>query len=205
MTAGQADDSIYIGTEIKNKKERWDTDMSKITNEELAHKMMKAMFKLRESARDDRGPHGPEDGPHHGPGPEGCGHRGRGFGGPGPGPRPPFGRPGMGRRPMGRERILVILADYPDGVHQKDIMEQAGIGPSSLSELIDKLESDGYIERKTDPADKRATLLFLTEKGQARAAEVEDERNEMFKDMFKNLTDEEKQTFSDLLDKIIAE
>lgn len=105
---------------------------------------------------------------------------------------------------MTRERILVILAQYPDGVHQKDIMGQAGISPSSLSELIDKLESDGYVERKTDPADKRATLLFLTEKGKARASEVEDEQNEAYQNLFKNLTDDEKQTLSDLLDKIIA-
>lgn len=105
---------------------------------------------------------------------------------------------------MGRERILLLIDKYPDGVHQKDILDEAHINPSSLSELIDKLESDGYIERKTDPADKRATLLFLTDKGKARAAEVEDEQAGMFKDYFKNLTEEEKQTLSDLLDKLLA-
>lgn len=170
---------------------------NQINDAELAQKMMKAMFKLRMSAAS----------------PHGCGHH---FGNsdempPERPPMPPFGR-GMGHgphgkggpRPMGRERILLLIDKYPDGVHQKDILDEAHINPSSLSELIDKLESDGYIERKTDPADKRATLLFLTDKGKARAAEVEDEQAGMFKDYFKNLTEEEKQTLSDLLDKLLA-
>jgi DNA-binding MarR family transcriptional regulator len=84
-------------------------------------------------------------------------------------------------------------------------VEKLHIGQSSTSELINKLEDDGYIERKVDEADKRATLLFLTEKGQARAAEVADERAAMFEKFFSKLTDEEKQTLSDLFDKLLAD
>lgn len=195
-----------------------------ITNEELAHKLMKALSKLRTGARNEgefRGDradnrfdfrrfggdgraHGEPDRMWQGAGAVPPFGRSGMTSGPRSGAMPQFGRPGMRKRPMTRERILVILAQYPDGVHQKDIMGQAGISPSSLSELIDKLESDGYVERKTDPADKRATLLFLTEKGKARASEVEDEQNEAYQNLFKNLTDDEKQTLSDLLDKIIA-
>ena len=122
-------------------------------------------------------------------------------------PMPPCGehRPphGMRRPPLSRERLLILIGENPDGIRQKAIAERVGINPSSASELIDKLESDGYIERKVDPNDKRATLLFLTEKGQARAAEVSDEREAMFKDIFSPLTEEEKQTLSDLLDKLL--
>ena len=99
----------------------------------------------------------------------------------------------------------MIIGENPDGIRQKAIMEKAGIGQSSVSELINKLEDDGYIERKVDPSDKRATLLFLTEKGQARALEVEDERKEFFADVFARLTNEEKSTLSDIMDKLLAE
>ena len=84
-------------------------------------------------------------------------------------------------------------------------MEKAGIGQSSVSELINKLEDDGYVERKVDPTDKRATLLFLTEKGAARAFEVEDERKEFFATIFSKLSEEEKQTLSDIMDKLLSE
>ena len=52
---------------------------------------------------------------------------------------------GHGPRMLPRERILLILAEAPeDGIHQKDIAEKIRINPSSLSEAIDKLESDGF-------------------------------------------------------------
>ena len=117
-------------------------------------------------------------------------------------PMPPFGLHGR-RPPLSRERLLVIIGKHPEGIRQKMIAEKVGINQSSTSELINKLESDGYIERKVDPDDKRATLLFLTEKGAARAAEVEDERQEMFRGMFDALTEEEKQTLSGILDKLL--
>lgn len=173
--------------------------MTKVNETELAGKMMKAVFLLRTHAGRPDEPH--MHGPHGSrfPHPEGM---------PGQPPIPPLSerehKPPHGRHPMGRERILTLIGQHPDGIHQKDILKEAHIGPSSLSELIDKLESDGYLERRIDPDDKRATLLFLTDKGKARAAEVEDEQNAMLKDYFKNLSDEEKETLSLLLDKILA-
>ena len=121
---------------------------------------------------------------------------------------PPFGaqrgRRGMRRPPLTREHLLLVIAKYPEGVRQKALSEEIGINQSSTSELITKLESDGYIRRKVDPNDKRATLLFLTELGEARAAEIEDERKDETVSIFANLTDEEKWTLSGLLDKLIG-
>ena len=130
-----------------------------------------------------------------------------GHGMPGMGPgrgMPPFGPHGK-RPPLSREHLLILIGKHPEGIRQKMIAEEAGINQSSTSELIDKLENDGYIERRVDPTDKRATLLFLTELGAARADEVEDERKEMFKGLFAKLSEEEKQTLSDLLDKLLEE
>ncbi len=110
---------------------------------------------------------------------------------------------GVRRPPLSREHLLVLISGHPEGIRQKALAEQAGINQSSASEVINKLEDDGYIERTADASDKRATLLFLTEKGRARAAEVQDEREAMFRDVFSKLTDGEKQTLSDLMDKLL--
>ena len=83
-------------------------------------------------------------------------------------------------------------------------MEQLGINPSSVSEMISKLESDGYVKRTVDPDDKRATLVTLTELGEARTAELADEKKEMFKGVFDNLTDDEKEQLMALLEKLTA-
>jgi len=168
--------------------------------------LMKKMMIFTRKAHGHRPPEPPFG--EHGP----CGHRPPEppFGEHGPHghrpPEPPFGHGPHGfRPPLSRERLLVAMAENSDGIRQKDLMEKLHIGQSSTSELINKLEDDGYIERKVDESDKRATLLFLTEKGQARAAEVADERAAMFEDVFSKLTDEEKHTLSDLLDKLLPE
>ena len=106
---------------------------------------------------------------------------------------------------MSRERLLVIISESPDGVRQKELAENAGINASSTSEVVSKLEDDGYLVRQIDPSDKRATILKLTDMGQVRAEEIRAERDACFDEVFRKLSDEEKQTLSDILDKLIKE
>ena len=103
-----------------------------------------------------------------------------------------------------RERLLDVIGNYEGGVRQKTLTEELRINPSSVSELISKLESDGYVKRTVDPTDKRATLITLTELGEARAAELADERAEKMGKAFARLTDEEKEQLIALLEKLTA-
>ena len=115
--------------------------------------------------------------------------------------RPPMeGRPPMGMPMMPREILLITLLEEEEtGVRQKDIAEKIGINASSLSEQIDCLEKDRYLERKANPDDRRSTLIVLTEKGRARAWEVLDERQKTAADFCSKLTEEEKDTLIRLL------
>lgn len=131
-------------------------------------------------------------------------------GGPKHMPMPGMPAPAMPGMPMPphrpllvRERLLVLIAQQEGGIHQKELLEKVHIGAPAMSELVGKLEDDGYIVRTVDPEDRRATLLTLTEKGAARAAEVEDERALRFKSAFAALSDEEKETLSAILDKLL--
>ena len=114
--------------------------------------------------------------------------------------QPPF----MNRQGLMRENLLTIIADNPTGIRAKKIAEKAGINQSSVSESLSKLEDDGYIKRTVDPTDKRATLIFLTDLGEARANEIKDQQQKMFGHLFDNLTASEKEELSRLLDKIIG-
>jgi len=98
--------------------------------------------------------------------------------------------------------MLGVIAAYEGGVRQKVLTEELHINPSSVSEMISKLENGGYVKRTVDPEDKRATLITLTEVGDARAAELADERQERFAKVFGGLTDEEKEQLIGLLEKL---
>ena len=155
-----------------------------------------------------KGPHGcgPMDGP--GPGaPHGCEHGPMHPHGPMTGPHPMRGpRPHRHMRGPGgafaQERMLDVISRFEGGVRQKELTEELKIRPSSVSETISKLEHDGYVKRKVDPDDKRATLITLTEVGEARAAELADERGAKLSKAFEPLTDEEKEQLIVLLAKL---
>ena len=104
---------------------------------------------------------------------------------------------------MSRERMLVIISEHPEGIRQKALAEAAGINASSTSEVVSRLEDDGYLIRTIDENDKRATVLKLTEMGAVRAEEIRTEREAFLDDFFSKLSEEEKQTLSDLLDKLM--
>lgn len=100
-------------------------------------------------------------------------------------------------RNQGQGQILNILKDY-DTVTQKELVQMLDMTPQSASEMIKKLVSKSYINREKDPNDGRGFVLTLTTKGR-----VEANREGEFKPiLLDNLTDDEKEQLSYLLDKI---
>lgn len=198
--------------------------MEKTVNERLFEALMRAPRSVKRALMEEN--FGDEmRGAHHGFAPGGCHRRGEGedpMHGHGPGPMGmhgpgPMGMHGHGHMGMhghghmgmqghgfGRERALRVIAGFEGGVRQKTLTEELRINPSSVSELITKLQNDGYVKRTVDPEDKRATLITLTELGEARAAELQDEKNEMLGKAFANLTNDEKEQLIALLEKLTA-
>jgi DNA-binding MarR family transcriptional regulator len=65
--------------------------------------------------------------------------------------------------------VMEMLA-IQDGLRLTDIAALAGMAPQSMGELVDDLVSKGYLERREDPADRRAKRIYLTQKGRTTAA-----------------------------------
>lgn len=68
---------------------------------------------------------------------------------------------------------IVAISRLGDGVRPGVIAEAVGIEPSSVVRLIDQLVAACLIERREDINDRRARLLFLTEKGREKVREFE--------------------------------
>ncbi len=54
-----------------------------------------------------------------------------------------------------------------DGTRLTDLAERAQITKQSMSYLVDYLEQHGYLERRSDQSDRRASLICLTDRGWA--------------------------------------
>ncbi|WP_397475214.1 MarR family winged helix-turn-helix transcriptional regulator [Pusillimonas sp.] len=53
------------------------------------------------------------------------------------------------------------------GTRATELARRAGITKQSISELINQLEATGILERRRDPADGRAKIVYFTEAGLA--------------------------------------
>ena len=89
-----------------------------------------------------------------------------------------------------RGRIIFALWGN-DGVPIKTLCEKTSLDKSTLTGIIDRLERDGYIERKPSETDKRSTLISLTGKEQEFAKNIQKVSNQMNEIFYNGFTDEE--------------
>ena len=102
-----------------------------------------------------------------------------------------------------RGRIIFALWGK-DGVPIKTLCEKTSLDKSTLTGIIDRLERDGYIERKPSQTDKRSTLICLTGKEQEFARHVQKVSNQMNKIFYKGFSDEEIMQFDSMLERILV-
>lgn len=72
-------------------------------------------------------------------------------------------------KPLGITRaqwwVLAHLSRH-DGMMQTQLADVLDVGKASLGDVIENLESRGWVERRSDPADKRAKRVYLTRPAQ---------------------------------------
>lgn len=68
-------------------------------------------------------------------------------------------------------RLLLTLSRH-EGENQASYAERLDVEPITLCRLIDRMAEGGMIERRTDPADRRAWRVHLTESSRRKVDEV---------------------------------
>jgi len=101
-----------------------------------------------------------------------------------------------------QNRALVLL-NRNGSMGQKELIEKMRIQPGSLSEVLGKLEANGYIEKRRSSGDKRNFELLLTEKGRAQAELFERRQAEIAESMFEPLDMREKGELRRILSKLL--
>ena len=99
--------------------------------------------------------------------------------------------------------ILDLLSER-DGLTQQEISEAIGIRPQSASEAIVNMKNQGLISKQTNEQDRRSSLVFITDRGKVRQAELLNERQQNARRIFAPLSEEEKTVLLNLLEKVSA-
>jgi len=71
------------------------------------------------------------------------------------------------------EHLAVLQYPGPDGQRPSVLAARAGMSRQAINHLIGHLEQSGYLERYTDPADRNARLVRLTERGRRLMGRIE--------------------------------
>ncbi len=99
---------------------------------------------------------------------------------------------------------LLSWVDRTPGCGVLDIAKGLHLAPPTISVGIRKLEKEGWLERRRDPADRRARPLYITPKGEELMLRVRAHRAEMLKFFLSGLSPVEQDQLLDLLDRAIT-
>lgn len=102
-----------------------------------------------------------------------------------------------------QSRLLLLIAEN-DGVIQRQLAEEMDVRPSSMAEMLAKMEQLGLVLRKPDEKDQRVSHVFLTEQGTSAAEESKKANEQLTDTLFKGLTEEESREMLRLTEKLTA-
>lgn len=88
------------------------------------------------------------------------------------------------------------------GMSQRELGGRVRKTPANMTRILDRLELKSLAIRREDPNDRRASLVFLTEKGKALQGEVINEFQSFDPQLFKGITEETKQTLRNAFEQI---
>ena len=100
------------------------------------------------------------------------------------------------------QQILIELIHKNQGISQDQVAKLSIRTPATITTMLSHMENNGYISKKVDEKDKRATRLFLTTKGEKILKQIKTQKKEEMRIILKDITDEELTTIHNVLKKI---
>jgi len=117
-----------------------------------------------------------------------------------------FDQNGRGRR-LGLTRAQCRILGYlarNEGINQAGLADLLEIRPMTLVRQIDRMEDSGWIERRPDPADRRARLLYPTAKAHPILGRIWNVANETRDEALAHLSPADADQLIDLLHRVHA-
>lgn len=103
-----------------------------------------------------------------------------------------------------RWSTLHCLAECSGGVIQSELAERVGVAGPSLVRLIDALEAQGLVARRSVPTDRRAKIIVMEPEGRRLLLELDRVAAELRDEVFDGLSLAELQTAQFVLNRASA-
>lgn len=76
-----------------------------------------------------------------------------------------------------------------EGINQGGLADLLEVEPITACRMIDRLEEAGLVERRRDPADRRAWLIYLTDEARPVLDQIRALADDMFADLFHGVSE----------------
>jgi DNA-binding MarR family transcriptional regulator len=97
--------------------------------------------------------------------------------------------------------ILATLG-FEQGITQQELAERLLVTKGNVCGMIDRMEASGWVERRSDPDDRRANRVFLTRRGKALLAQAAPGQHSLLKEIMSTLDHRELQCLYQYLDRL---
>jgi MarR family transcriptional regulator for hemolysin len=89
-----------------------------------------------------------------------------------------------------------------EGINQTKLTELTSLDQMAVVRILDRLEADGLVERRPDPADRRARCLYLTAKAAPTLNEIWRLAAQTRAEVFAGIAQNERDVFLDVLTRL---
>ena len=101
---------------------------------------------------------------------------------------------------LGHGRYLYLFGLYiADGRKQRELADIIGSDKAAVTRALVRLEQSGYVQRRADPRDGRATRVYLTAKGRRLRPTLEAAASAAIESLTRPLNEPERETLRSLL------
>ena len=107
--------------------------------------------------------------------------------------------------PLSAYEVLLFLADSAEGhMRMSDLADSVLLSRSGLTRLVDRLERDGLVERRSCPGDARGMNAVITDAGRKRFAQARKTHLDGVRRRYlDHLSDDEKQLLAGIWERMI--
>lgn len=98
---------------------------------------------------------------------------------------------------------VLLLELIKEGVTStKDIADKLNVSTSAVSQILNKLDDRGYIERKYNPQNRREIILYLADKAHQYFKELAVLKKQINKEIYGKLSSHDLKQLKDILEKL---
>jgi DNA-binding MarR family transcriptional regulator len=97
---------------------------------------------------------------------------------------------------------MLVKLSMAEGMTQQELAARLLVTKGNVCVLLDRLESNGWVERREHPEDRRANKLFLTKQGRKLLDEVLPEHMKLIKETLSVMSISQQKAVHEALDRV---